>query len=166
MAHSLYTKLVSVATQCSASDRVQFESCPLSQDIVPYHDLTLFNTSANAAMEVRARHPCRHQRRLSALGRLALPLRQHRLLRPAQGQPVAAALVRLAAAVQRQFGSKLSLRQHFATNTQTSVDAQRVEFTPCSLGAAIYATLKVKNLSSEIPSVWRAEEHLSVRPGK
>ena len=54
------------------------------------------------------------------------------------------------------FGSQHALRQHFAGNTQTSTDAQRLEFTPCSLGSAMYATLKVSNLSLSHPSVWRA----------
>ena len=169
----------------SSTNIIEFESCSLSQGIAPYHDITLFNKDTANIMSIKwdvessKTTPSKAAINTDKKNEFAVfpPFMDIRSLSSADFsaafQPSqdlmyfydkidcyyhyknhAQKSLQLNCISIDLFGNSFAKSsKHFPVNIKLSTDI--IEFTPCSLGSAIYATLKIRNLSSEYPTIWK-----------
>eukprot|EP01083_Nonionella_stella_P089939 251242_1 len=168
-----------------STNMIQFESCSLSQGIAPYHDITLFNTNEEHLISIKWDVQSSKTSKASKTKNEFAVFPPYMDIRSLSSTDFSAAFqpssdlmyfydkidcyYRYKAQQSKQV-SKLGLKcasidlfgnsfakssNHFTADIKLSTD--RIEFTPCSLGSSIYATVKIRNLSATHPAMWRIE---------
>eukprot|EP01084_Bolivina_argentea_P169234 293399_1 len=164
---------------------IEFESCSLSQGIAPYHNITLFNINKTNLISIKwdieSSKLLKNKNKNKNEFAVFPPFMDIRSLSSADFTAAFEPTMDLMYFYDKidcyyfyknnvNINTKLELNcmsidlfghsftkssNHFETNIKLSTNI--IEFTPCSIGSCIYATIKIRNLCDKNPTIWKIE---------